>query len=41
MTTCRAHTLERLSLRRLRWGRDFDLLLTPTSAILPPPAGKS
>lgn len=22
-----------------RWGRDFDLLVTPTTAILPPPAG--
>ena len=22
-----------------RWGRDFDILLTPTSAILPPQAG--
>ncbi|HXR31860.1 MAG TPA: amidase [Solirubrobacterales bacterium] len=33
--------LERLSRREVaRWGRDFDLLLTPTSAILPPPAGQ-
>jgi amidase len=33
-------TLELLSRRELaRWGRDFDVLLTPTSAILPPPAG--
>jgi amidase len=32
--------LERLTRREVaRWGRDFDLLLTPTSAILPPPAG--
>jgi amidase len=32
--------LERLSRREVaRWGRDFDLLLTPTSAILPPAAG--
>ena len=23
-----------------RWGRDFDVLLTPTSAILPPPGGQ-
>jgi amidase len=35
-----ARTLELLSRRELvRWGRDFDVLLTPTSAILPPPAG--
>jgi amidase len=35
-----ARTLERLSrLEVARWGRDFDVLLTPTSAILPPPAG--
>ena len=35
-----AQTLERLSRREVaRWGRDFDVLLTPTSAILPPPAG--
>jgi amidase len=35
-----ARTLERLSrLEVSRWGRDFDVLLTPTSAILPPPAG--
>ncbi len=33
--------LERLSRREVaRWGRDFDLLLTPTSAILPPPTGQ-
>jgi amidase len=33
-------TLELLSRRELtRWGRDFDVLLTPTSAILPPRAG--
>src|SRR6476469_4573004 len=32
--------LERLPRREVaRWGRDFDVLLTPTSAILPPPAG--
>jgi amidase len=32
--------LERLTRREVaRWGRDFDVLLTPTSAILPPPAG--
>ncbi len=35
-----ARTLELLSRRELvRWGRDFDVLLTPTSAILPPIAG--
>jgi amidase len=35
-----AQTLERLSRRDVaRWGRDFDLMLTPTSAILPPLAG--
>jgi amidase len=35
-----ARTLELLSRREVaRWGRDFDLLLTPTSAILPPLAG--
>jgi amidase len=35
-----ARTLERLSRREImRWGRDFDVLLTPTSAILPPQAG--
>jgi amidase len=35
-----AQTLERLSrVEVARWGRDFDLLLTPTSAILPPPVG--
>jgi amidase len=33
-------TLELLSRREVaRWGRDFDVLLTPTSAILPPVAG--
>lgn len=33
--------LERLSRREVAcWGRDFDLLLTPTSAILAPPAGQ-
>jgi amidase len=33
-------TLELLSRREVaRWGRDFDVLLTPTSAILPPQAG--
>jgi amidase len=32
--------LEKLSRREVaRWGRDFDVLLTPTSAILPPLAG--
>lgn len=32
--------LERLSRREVaRWGRDFDVLLTPTSAILPPSTG--
>jgi amidase len=32
--------LERISRREVaRWGRDFDVLLTPTSAILPPLAG--
>jgi len=35
-----ARTLERLSRREvMRWGRDFDILLTPSSAILPPQAG--
>jgi len=35
-----AHALERLSRQEVaRWGRDFDVLLTPTSAILPPQAG--
>jgi amidase len=35
-----ARTLELLSRRQVaRWGRDFDVLLTPTSAILPPQAG--
>jgi amidase len=33
--------LERLSRREVaRWGKDFDLLLTPTSAILPPSTGQ-
>jgi amidase len=33
-------SLELLSRREVaRWGRDFDMLLTPTSAILPPVAG--
>jgi amidase len=33
-------TLELLSRKEVaRWGRDFDVLLTPTSAILPPHAG--
>ncbi len=35
-----ARTLELLSRREVaRWGRDVDVLLTPTSAILPPLAG--
>ncbi|MGO9487841.1 MAG: amidase [Solirubrobacteraceae bacterium] len=35
-----ARTLELLSRREVaRWGRDFDVLLSPTSAILPPRAG--
>jgi amidase len=35
-----ARQLELLSRREVaRWGRDFDILLTPTSAILPPAAG--
>ncbi len=35
-----ARALELLSRRELaRWGRDFDVLLSPTSAILPPRAG--
>ncbi|MGH2864749.1 MAG: amidase [Solirubrobacteraceae bacterium] len=35
-----ARELELLSRRELaRWGRDFDVLLTPTSAIVPPVAG--
>jgi amidase len=35
-----ARTLELLSRDEVgRWGRDFDVLLTPTSAILPPVAG--
>jgi amidase len=35
-----AQALERLSRREVaRWGRDFDVLLTPVSAILPPLAG--
>src|SRR5207244_4811741 len=37
-----AHTLERLSREQTaRWGRDFDVLVTLTSAILPPEAGKT
>jgi amidase len=33
--------LERLSRREVAcWGSDFDLLLTPTSGILPPPTGQ-
>ncbi len=36
-----ARALELLSRREVaRWGRDFDVLLTPTSAILPPAAGE-
>ena len=35
-----AQALEKLSRREMaRWGRDFDVLLTPTSAILPPVTG--
>jgi amidase len=35
-----ARALELLSRREVaRWGRDFDVLLSPTSAILPPRAG--
>ncbi len=35
-----ARALELISRREVaRWGRDFDVLLTPTSAILPPIAG--
>lgn len=35
-----AQTLEKLSREEVaRWGRDFDVLLTPTSAILPPLVG--
>src|ERR1019366_2730626 len=35
-----ARTLELLSRPEVaRWGRDFDVLVTPVSAILPPPAG--
>ena len=35
-----AQTLEKLSREEVaRWGRDFDVLLTPTSAILPPLSG--
>jgi amidase len=35
-----ARQLELLSRREVaRWGRDFDVLVTPTSAILPPVAG--
>jgi amidase len=36
-----ARRLEIVSRREVaRWGPDFDVLLTPTSPILPPPAGK-
>jgi amidase len=36
-----ARQLEIVSRREVaRWGRDFDVLLTPTSPILAPPAGK-
>jgi amidase len=36
-----AHALERISRQETaRWGRDFDVLLTPTCAGLPPAAGK-
>jgi amidase len=35
-----AQALERISRREVaRWGRDFDVMLTPTSAILPPLSG--
>lgn len=35
-----AQSLEKLSRREVaRWSRDFDVMLTPTSAILPPLAG--
>jgi amidase len=35
-----ARALELMSRREVaRWGRDFDVLVTPTSAILPPQAG--
>jgi amidase len=35
-----ARSLEMLSRREVaRWGRDFDVLLTPTCALLPPQAG--
>ena len=37
-----ARTLELISRREVaRWGRDFDVLLTPTSAVLPPIAGET
>ena len=37
-----AKALELLSRREVaRWGRDFDVLLTPTSAVLPPIAGST
>ncbi len=37
-----ARNLELLSRREVaRWGRDFDVLVTPTSAILPPVAGST
>jgi amidase len=36
-----ARTLEKVSRREVaRWGRDFDVLLTPTSAIVAPVAGE-
>ncbi|HXN38095.1 MAG TPA: amidase, partial [Solirubrobacteraceae bacterium] len=36
-----ARTLEKISRREVaRWGRDFDVLLTPTSAIVAPVAGE-
>jgi amidase len=36
-----ARTLEKISRQEVaRWGRDFDVLLTPTSAIVPPVAGE-
>jgi amidase len=38
--TVAARSLEKLSRQETaRWGRDFDVLVTPTSAILPPVAG--
>jgi amidase len=36
-----ARALEIISRHEVaRWGRDFDVLVTPTSAIVPPPAGE-